>query len=214
MLKRAFDIVFSIVGLLVLMPLFFAIATAILLADKPPIFFTQARVGRRGCEFFLYKFRTMRGPVAGPLLTSGGDPRITPLGRWLRRYKLDELPQLVNVLKGDMSFVGPRPEVLKFVKIFQRDYEKILTVRPGLTDAASIRFKDESTLLTGENPEDLYIGKVLPAKIKYYLDYVEHRNLAMDINLIFQTLAAIWRPSRARPPLFDGDSIDDVPGPR
>lgn len=196
-IKRVFDLSLSIAGLIVLSPLLLLISLVVLVMDGRPVFFAQTRVGRRGRPFSLYKFRTMSLDRGGLLVTSGTDRRVTAIGRRLRRYKLDELPQLVNVLKGEMSFVGPRPEVRRFVDKFKDEYEIILTLKPGVTDRASILFKDESSLLKGEeaNSEQEYIEKILPIKIRHNLDYVNNHGFFTDLGLIARTLAAMVRPS-------------------
>jgi len=196
-IKRAFDLSMSIAGLLVLSPILLLISLVVLVMDGRPVFFAQTRVGRRGRPFSLYKFRTMSLDHGGLLVTSGTDRRVTAIGRRLRRYKLDELPQLVNVLKGEMSFVGPRPEVPRFVDKFKDEYEIILTLKPGVTDRASILFKDESSLLKGgeADSEQEYIEKILPIKIRHNLDYVNNHGFFTDLGLIARTLAAMVRPS-------------------
>ncbi|MDP1808297.1 MAG: sugar transferase [Actinomycetota bacterium] len=196
-IKRAFDFVLAIAGLLVLSPVLFLIYILVLVFDGRPGIFVQTRVGRRGRLFSLYKFRTMRPDNRELLVTSRDDQRVTTLGQHLRRYKLDELPQLLNVLKGEMSFVGPRPEVPKFVELFKAEYETILTIRPGVTDLASIIFKDESALLNagGRDSEREYIDKVLPIKIRHNLEYVKKHGFFTDLSLIIKTVAAMVRRS-------------------
>ncbi|MDA8100074.1 MAG: sugar transferase [Nitrospiraceae bacterium] len=194
MCKRSFDLFFSILGICVLAPLFLLIAIAIKADSRGPVFFRQQRVGRRGSLFPIYKFRTMidRAPIAGPQITAGGDPRITRVGRILRKSKLDELPQLFNVLAGQMSFVGPRPEVPKYVDLFKEDFRQILEVRPGITDYAAVEYSDEETVLKGfENPEEGYVRVVLPAKIALYRKYLGQQSLMNDIRIILATLRKI-----------------------
>ena len=195
-LKRIFDFTISLLGLIVLSPLFLVIAILIKLDDGGSIFFRQTRVGQYGKPFKIYKFRTMveNAEKLGAQVTKGDDPRITRVGRFLRKYKLDELPQLINVLKGEMSLVGPRPEVPKFVKLFEEDYKEILQVKPGITDYASLEFKDENELLKGaENPEEVYIREILPKKIEYYKRYLKEISFTTDLKLIFKTIWGIVR---------------------
>ena len=195
-LKRVFDFIASLLGLIVLSPLFLVVAILIKLDDGGSVFFRQTRVGQYGKPFKIYKFRTMveNAEKLGAQVTKGDDPRITRVGRFLRKYKLDELPQLINVLKGEMSLVGPRPEVPKFVKLFEEDYKEILQVKPGITDYASLEFKDENELLKGaENPEEVYIREILPKKIEYYKRYLKEISFTTDLKLIFKTIWGIVR---------------------
>ncbi|NPA40339.1 MAG: sugar transferase [Thermodesulfobacteria bacterium] len=188
--KRIFDFVVTSIGLLCLLPFFCIIGGLIKLQDKGPIFFKQKRVGKNFKPFYIYKFRTMivNAEKLGPLVTKGEDPRITPIGKFLRKFKIDELPQLINVLKGEMSLVGPRPEVPKYVEIFKKDYENILKVKPGITDYASIYFRDEEEVLKNyPNPEEGYIKEVLPQKIKFYYKYLNEISFLTDLKLIFLT---------------------------
>ena len=192
-MKRLFDILASGFGLLILSPLFLILAVWIPLDSPGPVFYRQTRVGRGGRDFRIFKFRTMRvGADKGSLVTIGGcDPRVTRAGAFLRRLKLDELPQLINVLVGDMSLVGPRPEVRKYVDLYTPEQLHVLDVRPGMTDAASIKYRNESELLgQAENPEDYYIHVVLPDKLAINLDYVRNHSFWGDIQLIFKT---IWK---------------------
>ncbi len=194
MLKRIFDILFSAIGLIILSPVFLLTAILIKSDSKGPVFFSQLRAGRNNIDFRLLKFRTMKiNSEKGGLLTVGGrDSRITGAGYYLRKYKLDELPQLINVLKGDMSFVGPRPEVRKYVELYNDDQKKVLDVRPGITDIASIQYRNENELLEkAENPEEYYIREIMPDKIRLNLLYIEDRTFAKDIKVIFKTLKAI-----------------------
>jgi len=163
--------------------------------DSPgPVFFRQERVGHLGRLFRMHKFRTMFADASGISLTVGDDPRVTRCGRFLRRFKLDELPQLLDVLNGDMSLVGPRPEVPRYMAQYPEDLRKIvLSVPPGITDIAAIKFKNENELLkNSQDPEKDYIEKILPLKIKYYQQYIAKRSLALDLKLIFQTIKAIF----------------------
>lgn len=193
--KRAFDLALSLAGIVLLAPLFLAMAIWIRLDSPGPVFFRQVRVGKSGKPFRIFKFRTMLtdAETKGPPITAGEDPRITLAGRFLRRYKLDELPQLVNVVLGEMSLVGPRPEVPRYVALYPDDVrERILSMPPGITDYASIEFRDESALLqSSEDPEATYINEIMPVKLKYYERYVVERSLWLDITLIHQTIKSI-----------------------
>jgi len=190
-LKRLFDIFFSILGLVVLSPLFLVVAVWIKLDSRGPVFYRQVRVGRHNRDFRIFKFRSMRvGSDKGSLVTIGGrDPRVTRSGYYIRKFKLDELPQLINVLKGDMSFVGPRPEVRHYVDYWTEEQMVVLSVRPGITDPASIKFRNENELMANaENPEEYYINVIMQEKLKLYIEYVNHHSLLTDIGLIFKTL--------------------------
>lgn len=192
MLKRAFDIVVSTVGLLLLSPLLLGLALWIKLDSPGPVFFRQERVGRGGKLFRIHKFRTMVTDAErrGLQLTIGADSRVTRVGRWMRKYKLDELVQLLDVWLGYMSLVGPRPEVPQYVACYPDEVrELVLSVRPGITDRASIEFRDENTILEGaSDPEHVYITEVLPIKLRYYVQYVRNRSFFNDIVLIFETV--------------------------
>ena len=193
-MKRLFDIFFSILGLVVLSPLFLVVAVWIKLDSRGPVFYRQVRVGRHNRDFHIFKFRSMRvGSDKGSLVTIGGrDPRITRSGYIIRKLKLDELPQLINVLKGDMSFVGPRPEVRHYVDYWTEEQMVVLSVRPGITDPASIKFRNENELMaTAENPEEYYINVIMQEKLKLYIEYVNSHSLISDIRLIFKTLWVI-----------------------
>lgn len=190
-MKRLFDVVCSFFGLLVLSPLFVFLSLWVGLGSKGGVFYKQKRVGRFNKDFTLYKFRSMRvGADKKGLLTIGGkDSRVTKAGFFIRKYKLDELPQLLNVLKGDMSFVGPRPEVRKYVDMYTERQLKVLDVRPGITDLASIKYKNENDLLaTADNPEQYYIDVVMQDKLALNLQYIETRTFLGDIKLIFRTI--------------------------
>lgn len=194
-MKRGFDILAATAGLVVLAP-FFAIVALLIKTDSPgPVFFRQERMGKGFQPFWIYKFRTMvqDAPLRGGVLTSSQDPRITRVGKILRRTKIDELPQLINVLLGDMSFVGPlRPEVRKYVELFQKRYEAILTMRPGITDLASLKRPDEQGILAGfENPEEEYIHRLLPEKLQLGEEYLRHSSLLFDVGLVVKTLAVL-----------------------
>lgn len=194
-LKRLFDVLASAFGLVILAPLFVVIAILIRLGDQGPVFFRQDRVGHRGRIFRIHKFRTMRVANSGSLVTQSNDDRITPLGGFLRRWKLDELPQLIDVLKGDMSIVGPRPEVPKYVALWDpAARDEILRFRPGISDPAAIAFRDEQEQLSAvDDPESHYVEVILPAKVSMYLDYVRHQSFIGDLKLILGTFVAIAR---------------------
>ena len=193
-MKRLFDILLSGIGLLIISPLFLIVAIWIKLDSPGPIFYRQVRVGRYNKDFRIFKFRSMRiGSDKGSLVTIGGrDPRITRSGYFIRKFKIDELPQLINVLVGDMSLVGPRPEVRHSVNYWTEEQMHVLDVRPGITDPASIKFRNENELLAqAEDPEKYYIEVIMQEKIKLYLDYVKKNSLCYDIKLIFQTFWVI-----------------------
>jgi lipopolysaccharide/colanic/teichoic acid biosynthesis glycosyltransferase len=196
-MKRMFDLFFSSLGLLLFFPLFLWIYVAIRLDSPGPVFFRQVRVGRYGRPFRIFKFRTMYAgaETRGGKITVGDDPRVTRAGRFLRRLKLDELPQLFNVVKGEMSLVGPRPEVPLYVEFYPEEIRRqVLSVRPGITDIASIMFKDESTVLAGAaDPEGMYVNVVLPEKLKHYVRYVSERTLWLDFKIVLMTLREILR---------------------
>lgn len=197
MAKRLFDLWFSSLGLLVLLPVLLVLAIWIKLDSPGSVFFRQERVGLAGRTFKIHKFRTMvpDAEKSGLQITVGADFRITRAGYWLRKYKLDELPQLFDVLVGNMSLVGPRPEVPRYVLCYPEVLREIvLSVRPGITDLASIEFKDESLILgSAVDPHRAYVEEVLPVKLKYYVNYVKDNSLIGDIKLIFRTLAALIR---------------------
>lgn len=193
-MKRLFDVIASGLGLVVLSPLFLVLAIWIKLDSKGPVFYRQVRVGRNNKDFRIFKFRSMRvGADKGTLVTIGGrDPRVTRSGYWIRKFKLDELPQLINVFIGDMSLVGPRPEVRHYVDYWTPEQMRVLDVRPGITDPASIKFRNENELMEkAEDPEKYYIEVIMQEKIKLYLEYVEKHNFFYDIALIFKTFWVI-----------------------
>lgn len=197
--KRVFDVFMSIIGILILMPVFIMISAIIKIDSKGGIFYKQQRVGRNRASFVLYKFRTMRnGAEKKGLLTVGDDDvRITKSGRWLRKYKIDEFPQLLNILKGDMSFVGPRPEVSKYVELYNENQQKIFDVKPGITDWASIKYIDENEILASvPNPEEYYINVIMPSKTDMNLKYVEDHNFLVDLKIIFLTVKNIFIKDR------------------
>jgi len=192
--KRIFDIIATVIGGVLLLPVIISIALWIKLSSRGPIFFVQKRVGKDFKEFDLYKFRSMviNADKLGPSVTSGDDPRITKVGKIIRRTKIDELPQLFNVLKGDMSLVGPRPEVMKFVEQKKEAYKKVLSVKPGITDNAAIEFRDEESIMEQyENKEKAYIEIVLPKKIELYYQYIDNISFWNDMKLILQTLKVL-----------------------
>ena len=193
-MKRLFDIVASGLGLIVLSPIFIVLAIWIKLDSKGPVFYRQVRVGLNNKDFRIFKFRSMRvGADKGSLVTIGGrDPRVTRSGYWIRKFKLDELPQLINVFAGDMSLVGPRPEVRHYVDYYTPEQMHVLDVRPGITDPASIKFRNENELMEkAEDPEEYYIGVIMQEKIKLYLEYVEKHSFMYDLGLIFKTFWVI-----------------------
>ena len=193
-MKRLFDIVASGLGLIVLSPLFWVLAIWIKIDSKGPVFYRQVRVGWHNKDFRIFKFRSMRvGADKGSLVTIGGrDPRVTRSGYWIRKFKLDELPQLINVFIGDMSLVGPRPEVRHYVDYWTPDQMHVLDVRPGITDPASIKFRNENELMEqAEDPEKYYIEVIMQEKIKLYLEYVEKHSFLYDLGLIFKTFWVI-----------------------
>ncbi|MCH2199525.1 MAG: sugar transferase [Flavobacteriales bacterium] len=195
-MKRLFDMLASAIAIIVLLPLFIIIATWIFIDDGTPIFFRQRRVGKDQREFRIYKFRSMYKDTesSGQLTIGGKDPRVTKSGYFIRKYKIDEFPQLLNVLAGDMSIVGPRPEVPKYVKYYSEEQLEVLSVRPGMTDPASIEFINEDEVLgKSEDPEKTYIEEILPQKLTLQLGYVKKSGLVYDIKLIMQTLGKILR---------------------
>jgi lipopolysaccharide/colanic/teichoic acid biosynthesis glycosyltransferase len=194
-LKRFFDFVVSLTGLLLLTPLFVVVGTAIKINDKGPVFFRHRRVGRGGNPFYLFKFRSMRvlDTAREGLFEPGNRSRVTWLGRLLRKYKIDELPQLINVLKGEMSLVGPRPEVEKWITVYPERWERVLSVKPGITDRASIEFRQEESILAGsEDPEQLYKDRILPRKLDLCEEYVQNNSFSGDIRLIFATISGFF----------------------
>lgn len=190
-MKRLFDIVCSFFGLVFLSWLFVFVALWVGLSSKGGVFYRQRRVGRCNRDFTIYKFRSMRvnSDRQGLLTIGGRDGRITKVGVFIRKYKLDELPQLFNVLRGDMSFVGPRPEVRKYVELYTEEQKKVLTVRPGITSLSSIKYRNENEILSrSDNPEQYYIDVIMQDKLAIELDYLEQRSLLTDIKVIFQTI--------------------------
>ncbi len=197
-MKRVFDIIFSLFGLIFFSPLLLILAFMIKKEDGGPIFYRGVRVGRYGKLFRIFKFRTMvvNAEKIGGSSTADDDPRITKIGKFIRKYKLDELPQLINVLKGEMSFVGPRPQVPWAVELYSEEEKLLITVRPGITDYASIKFKNESEILKGsEDPDRTYLEKIAPEKLRLGLEYVKNSSLWTDIKIIFATIKAVFMTS-------------------
>lgn len=196
MLKRLFDIFFSSIGLIIIFPFFIIIALLIVIDSPGGIFYKQIRVGKGNTDFYLFKFRSMRtdSDKKGLLTVGGRDSRITRMGYFIRKYKIDELPQLINVLLGDMSLVGPRPEVRKYVEMYTVEQKKVLSVKPGITDYASIEYSNENELLgKAEDPEAVYIHEIMPAKLKLNLKYIAEQGLATDFKIIFRTIRKILK---------------------
>lgn len=190
--KRAFDILCSFLGLTVLSPVLLVVSVLVAVTSPGGVFFRQERIGKDGRPFHIFKFRSMRKDNAGLKITTGNDSRITPVGRFLRKSKIDELPQLINVLVGDMSFVGPRPEVADYVNLYTPYQRQVLLVRPGITGLASIRFRNENDLLTAsDDPNRTYVEQIMPRKIDLDLEYIPHASVFYDIKLIFQTFAVV-----------------------
>lgn len=192
-MKRTFDIVASGLGLIILSPVFIILAVWIKADSRGPVFYRQVRVGRKNRDFRLFKFRSMRpdSDKLGLITVGGHDPRVTQSGYYIRKYKLDELPQLINVFIGDMSLVGPRPEVRKYVDMYTPEQMRVLSVRPGITSLASIRYRNENDILAAADPDRAYIERVMPDKIAIDLEYVERATLWNDIKLIFSTFREI-----------------------
>lgn len=194
MLKRSFDIVFSGIGIVFLTPVFFTIIILQLINSGLPIFYIQNRVGKNNIDFKLYKFRTMfiQSDKKGLLTIGGRDSRVTKIGYYLRKYKLDELPQLFNVFFGTMSLVGPRPEVRKYVDLYSTQQLKVLSVKPGITDYASLEFINENELLLqASQPEQTYINEVMPKKLNLNLKYIDEKNMLVDFKIILKTILKI-----------------------
>jgi lipopolysaccharide/colanic/teichoic acid biosynthesis glycosyltransferase len=188
---RFFDVLFALLGLVILSPIFLVIALCIKISSKGPVFFRQTRVGLDGKDFRLYKFRSMyvNAEAKGQLTVGGKDNRINPVGYFLRKYKLDELPQFINVLTGDMSFVGPRPEVRKYVDLYTAEQRKVLSVLPGITDNASLEYRNENDLLSkAANPEEFYIAEIMPRKIELNYKFINQRSLKSYFSILFLTV--------------------------
>jgi len=195
MMKRLFDIICSLFGLISISPIFLVVPILIKLDSKGPVFFKQWRIGKDGKQFKVYKFRTMLQDAdkVGSLITAGNDQRITRIGKLLRRYEIDELPTLINVLKGDMSIVGPRPEVPKYLKHYNRKYREVLSVRPGITDLGTMKFRDEAKYLNGQNHGEIYEKEILPQKLDLYLEYVHNNSFFFDLKIILKTIVLILK---------------------
>jgi len=195
MAKRLFDLVCSLAGLVVLSPLFLLVALLVKLDSPGPAFYRGLRVGKDGYPFRIFKFRTMTADAAtlGPGITTGDDPRITRIGRILRKTKIDELPQLISVVKGEMSMVGPRPEDPAYVALYTPEHRQVLSVCPGITSPASLQYRHEEALLKGDDWEKTYLGTILPRKLEIELDYIKKRTLFTDVALILHTLIALFR---------------------
>jgi lipopolysaccharide/colanic/teichoic acid biosynthesis glycosyltransferase len=194
MLKRLVDLVFSFIGLVVLIPFFLLIAMLIILDSRGGVFYKQVRVGINGTDFKLFKFRSMRTDAdkKGLLTVGGRDSRITRMGYYIRKYKIDELPQLINVFIGEMSLVGPRPEVRRYTDLYSEEQKKVLTVKPGITDYASIEYSNENEILgKAENPEKVYIEEIMPAKLNLNLKYIQEQSFLTDIKIILKTIFKI-----------------------
>ncbi len=198
MIKRIFDFTVALLLSVLFLPLFIILAILIKNDSKGPVFFIQQRVGKNNKDFGIFKFRTMfTNAESKGQLTVGKDNRITRAGRFLRKYKLDELPQLFNVLKGDMSLVGPRPEVRKYVEHYNEEQKKVLSIKPGITDMASIQYADENDLLAGCNdPEKKYITEIMPAKLRLNLQYIAHQSFLMDLKILVRTFSRVFLKRR------------------
>lgn len=191
-MKRSFDVILSGIGILIFLPFGLLIALFIKCDSRGPVFFKQKRVGLNGKLFDLIKFRTMKCHMTGLKITSADDPRVTRVGKYLRKWKIDEIPQLINTIKGDMSLVGPRPEVPDYIQFYDTEQLKVLSVRPGITDLASIKYRNESLLFKEvENVNEYYVNNIMPDKIKLNLEYVNGRSLFSDISLILKTIKTI-----------------------
>jgi lipopolysaccharide/colanic/teichoic acid biosynthesis glycosyltransferase len=194
LLKRFCDILLSAVALIALSPLLLLLSLCVILDSGFPVFFSHVRVGKDFRRFHLWKIRSMRSPASGPQITVSGDPRVTRFGRWLRAAKLDEVPQFWNVLRGDMSLVGPRPEVPEYVEQFQVRYARLLAIRPGITDLASIRFCNEEELLAASaEPLREYVERVLPLKLDLAEEYLQTASFSKDLSILFRTAFAMFR---------------------
>jgi len=195
-MKRAFDFVVSLFLIIAILPILFVISLVIVSGSRGGVIYRQIRVGKNNKDFKILKFRTMftDSDKKGLLTVGMNDSRITPAGRWLRKHKIDELPQLLNVFWGDMSIVGPRPEVRKYVELYTPEQMKVLTVRPGITDFASLKYHKENEVLSmAENPEEMYVQKIMPEKINLNLKYIEQCSLWTDVKIIFRTIAVVFK---------------------
>lgn len=204
-LPRIVEIIFAGAALVLLLPVILSIAIAVKLSSKGPVFFRQTRIGRGGRPFTIVKFRSMHVDSSGPSVTSAADSRITEIGRFLRQWKLDEFPEFWNVVKGDMSLVGPRPEVPQFVDFSNQLWHTVLSTRPGLTHPVTLRLRDEESLLSQvkENEEDFYLNALLIFKLKGYVDYLRHQSWQTDLRILFETLCRIFRQGKYNEPTVD-----------
>lgn len=193
---RLFDVTASLVALIVLAPLLAAVALAIKLSSAGPVLYRARRIGRGGAPFTMYKFRTMRHDATGPAITRRDDPRVPAIARALRRCKIDELPQLVNILKGDMNLVGPRPEDEQYVRMYTEQERRVLAVRPGLTSPASLLYRDEEALLGGEDWHDRYVNEIMRNKLRVELEYLGRRSFASDLGVLARTAGQLLSPRR------------------
>lgn len=194
MLKRLFDIIASLIGIIILLPFFIIICLMMIISSGFPLFYLQTRVGKNSKDFKLFKFRTMHldADKKGLLTVGGRDPRVTSIGYYLRKYKLDELPQLFNVLFGTMSLVGPRPEVRKYVDLYTKEQQQVLSVKPGITDFASLEYINENDLLAkSDNPENTYIDEIMPVKLALNAKYIQQQGILVDFKIIMKTILKI-----------------------
>lgn len=193
-IRRVIDVAVSLLLLIVMSPLLIVLALLVKASSPGPVFFRHERVGRHGRPFYLLKFRSMRQDSGGPEVTAGGDRRITPVGRFMRKWKLDELPQFWNVLRGEMTLVGPRPEVPRYVALYTPEQRQVLSVRPGITGLTQLEYRNEEELLAGrDNVEEYYINEVMPAKLKRDLEYIRTRTLIGDLGILIRTVVAVLR---------------------
>lgn len=196
MIKRVFDVVLSLISLILLLPVLIIVSFLIIFTSKGTVFYRQKRVGKNNKDFKIFKFRTMHvnADKKGLLTVGGRDPRITNIGYYLRKYKLDELPQLINVFIGNMSFVGPRPEVRKYVNLYSEKHLKVLNVKPGITDLASIKFRNENEVLAQQkNPNQYYIDVIMPTKLEINLKYIKEKSFLKDVGVILKTFKVILK---------------------
>jgi len=193
MAKRAFDLLLSLMGFILLSPLLLLLALWVRLDSRGPVLYRGQRVGKGGRTFDMYKFRTMvlEADRLGPAVSYKDDPRITKAGKFLRRTKLDELPQLLNVLKGEMSLVGPRPEDPSYVDLYTPEQRRVLSVKPGITGPTQLRYRDEASMLDGESVDDDYVSRIMPEKLKLDLVYVHNRSLLLDLKILWRTIATL-----------------------
>jgi lipopolysaccharide/colanic/teichoic acid biosynthesis glycosyltransferase len=201
MAKRLLDLLFSLVGLILLSPLLLLLALWIKLDSPGPVLYRGKRVGKESSVFDMYKFRTMvvEADRLGPAVSYKDDPRITRVGRFLRRTKLDELPQLLNVLKGEMSLVGPRPEDPSYVALYTAEQRRVLSVKPGITGPTQLQYRDEASMLDGESVDDDYVSRIMPQKLKLDLEYVRNRSLLLDLKMLWRTIATLLLRKEGEP---------------